>query len=319
MLLIILGLVGGMFLLYLGAEGLVRGGAALALRLGIAPLVVGLTVVAMGTSMPELVVSVGASLDGQGALALGNVLGSNIANIALILGISALIRPMSVQSRLIRLDVPIAFVTAVLLFILLRDGFLSRPDGALLLVCFLAYTGFTIWEARRDRQALEPTAEAALPPKTKPAVSVVLVLVGLVLLVAGGSWFVDSAVMLAERLNIPDALVGLTIVAVGTSLPELATSVVASLRGQTDLSVGNVVGSNIFNILCILGLAAVIHPFGSGQIAPLDFYVMIGLTALMLPLLRTGFRLTRAEGVVLLVIYVGYITYLATSTRLPAL
>lgn len=309
------GLLGGLVLLYLGGEALVRGGSALALRMGVKPLMVGLTVVAMGTSTPELVVSMGAAFDGFGGIALGNVIGSNIANIALILGISAVIRPMQVQSKLVRLDMPIALAVAVLLVVVVLDGELSRLDGVLLFTGFLAYIAFTIWEARRDRAILDSEPGAGAPTQTKPLVSVLLILAGLGLLVLGGRLFVEAAVTLAAQLGVPDSIVGLTIVAIGTSLPELATSIIAAVRGESDLSIGNVVGSNIFNVLCILGLVALVRPFAAGQIEPVDLMVMVGLTVILLPMLFSGFRVTRLEGVFLLALYAGYMVYLATSNR----
>ncbi len=308
----------GIALLYAGAEALVRGGASIALRLGVTPLLVGLTVISIGTSMPELVVSVGAALDGLGAVALGNVVGSNIANIALILGLSALIRPMKVQSQLVRLDVPIALGVALLLVALAFDGTLGRLDGLLLTALFVGYIGFSIHQARRDRVLQKELAEE-MPTAMKPLMAVALVAGGIGLLVVGGSVFVDAALELAARLNIPPSFVALTIVAVGTSLPELATSVVASSKGASDLSIGNVVGSNIFNILFILGVTALIHPFATDGIAPADLYVMVGLTALLLPLLRSGFTLSRVEGTLLLALYVGYVGYLSQRPLLPPL
>lgn len=316
MLITLLGLAGGVALLYIGAEGLVRGGASLALRMGITPLLVGLTVVSMGTSMPELVVSLGAARDGLGAVALGNVVGSNIANIALILGLSALIRPLKVQSQLVRLDVPIALVVGLLLIALTSDGSLSRANGVALAVLFVGYLSFSIWVARRDR-ILQQELTQELPQTLNPWLAGGFVLAGIGLLVVGGNLFVTSALDLAARLSLPQALVALTIVAVGTSLPELATSLVASARGESDLSIGNAVGSNIFNVLFILGVAAVVHPFGTGAIAPVDYYVMVGLTLLLLPLLRTGFTLTRVEGALLLTLYAGYVVYLAQRPPLP--
>ena len=314
---IALGIFGGVALLYLGGEGLVRGGAALALRLGIAPLVVGLTIVAMGTSMPELVVSVNAARQGYGGIALGNVVGSNIANIALILGVSALIKPVEVQRKLLQLDVPIAVGSTLLLMLLLADGGLGRLDGALLLAGFFSYAGFTVWEAARRRGAAD-ALEIEVPAGThRPLTSAVLVVAGLAMLVVGGRVFVEASVALAAHLGVPRAIVGLTVVAIGTSLPEMATSVVAALRGESDLSLGNVVGSNIFNIFCILGITALVQPFSGGQVETADLLVMVGATVLLIPLMLSGFRVSRAEGAFLLLFYVSYLVFLVTSNRLP--
>ncbi len=312
---IFLGLLGGVALLYFGGEGLVRGGVSLALRFGIRPLIIGLTIVAMGTSMPELVVSMGAALDGYGGIALGNVVGSNIANIALILGISALIKPITVQRRLVQAETPIALVVTLILVLLLLDGRLGRIDGVLLLVGFVTYIGYQLREASRSRAA-EP-AEADLPGTQRPWVSALFILGGLAMLILGGRVFVDAAVALAEWLNVPRALIGLTIVAVGTSLPEMATSIIAAVRGHSDLSLGNVVGSNIFNILCILGITALIQPFDQGDVALADLLVMIAATALLIPLMISGYRVSRAEGLFLLLLYAAYIIYLLSANRIP--
>ncbi len=306
-------LAGGLVLLYFGAEALVRGGAALALRLGIAPLIVGLTVVAFGTSAPEMVVSVGAATTGAGGIALGNVIGSNICNIALILGLAALIRPMKVQVQLIRLDIPIMIGASVALVVLLADGVLGRLDGLLLVGAMAAYLWFLIATARRDRNALagavEDTAHAASIPTGR---GIMMVVGGLALLVLGGKLFVDGAVDLAESLGVSERIIGLTVIALGTSLPELATSVVASVKNEGDMSIGNVIGSNIFNILAILGISATVQPLVSDAFSLLDFGMMLGLAICLFPLVRTGFTLNRWEGALLLASYVAYVTFLIT-------
>ncbi len=306
-------LAGGLVLLYFGAEALVRGGAALALRLGIAPLIVGLTVVAFGTSAPEMVVSVGAATTGAGGIALGNVIGSNICNIALILGLAALIRPMKVQVQLIRLDIPIMIGASVALVVLLADGVLGRFDGLLLAGAMAVYLWFLIASARRDRNALAGAMEDTVHANSIPTGrGIMMVVGGLALLVLGGKIFVDGAVTLAESLGVSERIIGLTVIAIGTSLPELATSVVASVKNEGDMSIGNVIGSNIFNILAILGISALVQPLVSDAFSLLDFGMMLGLAICLFPLVQTGFTLNRWEGALLLVSYVVYVVVLIT-------
>ncbi len=309
----LLALVGGLALLVGGAEALVRGSSAAALRLGVRPLVVGLTVVAFGTSSPELVVSLQAAFQGNGGIALGNVIGSNIANLALILGVTVVIRPVAAHLRLIRLDIPIVIGCSVLLTILLANGTLGRWEGLLLMTGIAAYVTFTL------RQAKEEPAEADLLGETVPAPGLplwsagLLAVGGLALLVAGAQFMVGGAVALAARLGISQAVIGLTVVAIGTSLPELATSAVAAARGEGDLAVGNVVGSNIFNILGVLGLSALASPLSSPDIGWGSLAMMNGTALLLLPLMRSGFRLVRWEGALLLALYAGYLYLLVPA------
>lgn len=315
MTLALLFILGGLALLYVGAEGLVRGSAGLALRVGLTPLVVGLTVVAFGTSSPELVVSLSAALEGQGALAIGNVVGSNISNFALILGVTALIRPVGVEVQLIRLDIPLVIGASVLLALLLLDGGLGRIDGLLLTGGIVAYTLFTLRQARQapteERTVFE---EVPQEPQGSAWRDALFAAGGLAVLVLGGRLLVSGAVTVAEALGMSEATIGLTVVAVGTSLPELATSVVAALGGKGDLAVGNVVGSNLFNVLGILGVAALVRPLGGAGIGLLDLGVMVGLAVLMLPLMRSGFQLSRREGLLLLLIYAAYVGWLLVNS-----
>ncbi len=312
-------LAGGLALLYFGAEGLVRGGTALALRFGVSPLVIGLTVVAFGTSSPELVVSVQAALNGNGAIAVGNVVGSNICNIALILGLSALIRPLRVHAHLLRLDVPVMIVVSMLLLLLLLDGRISRAEGFFLLAGIIGYTGYNIWQARREAPRIQEEFAQALPtPLNKAWLDVLYVLGGLGLLMAGADLLVDGATVIARTFGMSDAMIGLTIVAIGTSLPELATSVVAAARGEGDIAIGNVIGSNVFNILGILGVSSLVRPLQNEGINLVDLGVMTAVAVLMLPLMRTGFRLMRGEGALLLALYIGYVFYLISLNQ-PAL
>jgi cation:H+ antiporter len=302
---------GGLLLLYLGAESLVRGGASLALKLGIAPLVVGLTVVAFGTSAPEMVVSVSAGVSGKSEIALGNVVGSNICNIGLILGLSAMLRPMKVQQQLVRFDVPIMIGTSLALIALLIDGHLSRIDGVLLAAALGVYLWVLIAGARREQDVVSEAITETIEISTLPLPRAILsVIGGLALLILGGKLFVDGAVALAETMGISERVIGLTVVAVGTSLPELATSMVAAWKKESDLSIGNVVGSNIFNVLAILGITAAVRPVSGAGFDQLDFGVMLAFAILLLPLARTGFSLTRLEGALMLAGYVGYTSYL---------
>ena len=313
MLLNLLALLVGFVLLYFGAERLVHGAASLALRFGLTPLVVGLTVVAFGTSAPELVVSVGSALEGRGGLAIGNVVGSNIVNTALILGLSVLARPALVKTQLLRLDVPLLVGVSVLLVGLLLDGTLSRIEGAFLTVGLIGYIAFNIRQSRREQAAIQADIAEALPTPTGSWWREAgWALVGLALLVGGARLLVAGAVAIAEAAGVSEAVIGLTIVAIGTSLPELATSVVAALRGEGDIAVGNVVGSNVFNLLGILGIAATVSPLERGGIGLFDLGTMLFLTFLLFPLMRSGFQLARWEGALLVSCYAAYLVVLLT-------
>lgn len=304
-------LIAGTFLLYFGAEGLVRGSSSLALRLKLTPLVIGLTVVAFGTSMPEMVVSVGAALSGSGAIAAGNVIGSNIANVALILGISALIFPLAVNLRVIRVDLPITVLASLVLILLLLDQSVGRLEGLFLLAGLLAYTLFSLRTARRETAVTEGAFDDAIPQETQSVLlSLLFVLGGLVPLVVGARLLVTGAVAIATAAGMSEAVIGLTIVAVGTSLPELATSVLAAFRKEGDIAIGNVVGSNIFNILGILGIASLARPLEGTGMSPVDLGLMLLLAILLLPLARSGWRLNRWEGASLLLVYIAYVVYL---------
>jgi cation:H+ antiporter len=301
-------LLAGLAVLTIGAEALVRGGAGLALRLGLTPLVIGLTVIAYGTSSPEVVVSVQAALQGNAAISIGNVIGSNICNLALILGVCALIQPLTAAVGIIRREVPIMLAVTAAAAGVLADGHLQRWEGVVLLLGLVIYTWTTVRQARRE--AASAAAEAfkdGIPAQpTRLPLAVLLTLGGLGLLVLGSHLFVRGAVTIAESFGLSPIVIGLTIVAVGTSLPEFATSLVAALKRQSDVAIGNIVGSNIFNILGILGLTAVLAPSDTGGLAWLDLAVVLLVTALFLPLVRSGGRISRIEGAVLLGIYVTY-------------
>jgi len=301
---VVLGLGG----LYLGAEGLVRGSAALALRLGVSPLVIGLTIVAWGTSSPEIVVSVQAALRGSADVAVGNVVGSNICNIALILGLASVLQPLRIQARLLRLDVPLLIGVSLLSGGLLWDGRLGWSGGVLLLGLLGGYTGLNFYLSRKESPELLQEGTATLPhPLRHPWIEGAIVVLGLGLLVVGGHWFLEGAVTLARWLGLSEAFIGLSVVAVGTSLPELATSVVAALRREADIAVGNVVGSNLFNLLAILGLSAVVRPLQTTDVQHLDLLVMNALTWVLLPLMWSGHRIHRGEGLLLLGLYGAYL------------
>lgn len=299
----------GLVMLTAGAEGLVQGASALARRLGISPLVVGLTVVAFGTSAPEAAVSVEAALTGESAVALGNVVGSNIFNVLVILGVSAVVAPLVVRQQLVKLDVPVMVGLSTLPLLLGWDRSFSRGDGFLLLGLLVAYLGFLAWLARRSVQGEADGAPAASRPVP---VDVAFAVAGLALLVAGADLLVAGATAVALGIGVSELVVGLTLVAAGTSLPELATSVVASLRGQRDLAVGNVVGSNIFNILFVLGAGAAVGgdvPVPPGALA-FDFPVLLAVAVTCLPVFLTGACINRLEGGVLVTYYVIYTVFI---------
>ncbi len=305
----------GLGLLIVGAEGLVQGASRLAARLGIPPLVIGLTVVAFGTSAPELVVSLKAALDGQAGIAMGNVVGSNIFNVLFILGVSALIVPLAVAQQLIRLDIPLMIVLSLVVLVMTLDGSVGRLDGGLLVLGLVVYTVFLLWQGKRQAASDEPAAdhEALARPGWHDAL---YVLGGLAMLVAGSRRFVDSAVTMAGWFGVSDQVIGLTLVAAGTSLPEVVTSIVAALRGQRDIAVGNVVGSNIFNLLGVLGITALIAPAGiavTQAMLSLDLPVMVAVAVACLPICFTASAIDRWEGAVLLGYYVAYTAYLVLA------
>ncbi len=302
--------IAGIALLYYGAEFLVKGGSSIALKMKISPLVIGLTLVAYATSAPELVVSVDAALKGMGDISLGNVVGSNICNIALILGLCAVITPLQVNKNLLKFDIWVMIISAVMLagsFWVFHG--VNRIIGAVLLTCSIAYTVWSVYASRREQNAQD--ANADLPAKIYPLyLAIALTIAGLAALVGGAKCFVYAATALAKALNISDAVIGLTVVAVGTSLPELATSVVAAIRKETDIAVGNVIGSNIFNVLAILGIAPLIKPIHAVGISNVDMILMIAVSLLLYPFMRTGMKINRLEGAVMLAIYIGYTAYL---------
>lgn len=300
----------GLVVLTSGAALLVRGGASLARRLGLTPLVIGLTIVAFGTSTPEMIVSVTGAVNGQGDIALGNVVGSNIFNLGVILALTALISPINVKLGLLKIDAPFMIGVSLLAVWLARFDTIARPAGVVLLVLLIGYTVFSVRLAKGqgDDPELAREFESGVPGRLRSVwAEIVLVVGGLGLLMLGSEIFVGSAVTVARAFGVSEAVIGLTIVAAGTSMPELATSAVAAMRGQSDIAIGNVIGSNIFNVLGSLGLAASVQPLSAPGVGRFDLWVMIGFSVALLPMLWTGRRLQRLEGGLLLAGYVGYV------------
>jgi cation:H+ antiporter len=309
----------GLGLLVLGAEWLVRGASRLAAALGISPLVIGLTVVAYGTSAPEMAVSVKSALAGQPDLALGNVVGSNIFNVLFILGASATITPLVVSSQLVRLDVPVMIGVSLLTFVLAGDGSIGRLDGAILFAGAVAYTIFQIRQSRKESAEIrEEYAQEFGKKRSSAAVNLAFIAAGLALLVLGSRWLVSGAVAFAQALGVSELIIGLTIVAAGTSLPEVATSILAAFRGERDIAVGNVVGSNIFNMLAVLGLSGLVAPGGLPAAAALlrfDVPVMIAVALACLPIFANGRRIARWAGALFLFYYAAYTAYLVLAAQ----
>ncbi|HXV44964.1 MAG TPA: calcium/sodium antiporter [Anaerolineae bacterium] len=320
----------GLVLLLCGAEVLVRGASALAAAIGISPLVIGLTVVAFGTSSPELAVTIQSGLSGQADIALGNVVGSNICNILLILGLAALLSPLVVSQQLIWLDVPLMIGLSFLVLFLGLDGKFGRLEGAFLFTGLIIYTIWSIYQSRKEskqvkQEYVEEFAEDRTQTKRQLALHAAQVIIGLAMLTIGSNWLVDGAIVMARALGVSELIIGLTIIAIGTSLPEVAATVVASLRGHGDIAVGNVVGSSIFNILSVLGIASLVAPGGvtvPEEALYFDIPVMIAASIACLPIFFIGHQISRWEGGLFFGYYVAYILYLilyaSQHTALPA-
>ena len=321
----ILMFIGGLIGLIIGAELLVRGASKLALSFGISPLVVGLTIVAFGTSAPEVAVSVGAVLDGRPDIAIGNVVGSNIFNVLFILGVSALIVPLVVNIQLIRQEVPIMIGASLLLLALTLDGNLSFWDGAFLFFLLIGYTVFLVVQSRKETKAAKDEYAAEIKPAVaggwdaKLPVQIMLIIAGLGFLVLGSEWLVEASIIFAKSLGVSDLVIGLTIVAAGTSMPEVATSITAAIKGERDIAVGNVVGSNTFNILGCLGLSGLVSgDMGlvmASSLLAFDIWVMLAVALACLPIFMTGREIARWEGSVFLAYYAAYVTYLILATQ----
>jgi cation:H+ antiporter len=319
---IVLMFIGGLVALVLGAGWLVRGAAKLALSFGISPLVVGLTVVAFGTSAPELAVSAGAVLDGKVDIAIGNVVGSNILNVLLILGASAVITPLVVHLQLIRQEVPIMIAASVALLLMMLDGVVATWESALLVGAMVIYTVFLVWQSRRQSASADAEFEGEVDLNSTWdrhwSVQLGLILLGLVALVTGSHFLVEAAVTTAKQWGVSDVVIALTIVALGTSLPEIATSVTAALKGQRDMAVGNVVGSNTFNILGCLGISGMLSTSGlavAESVIHFDAWVMLAVALACLPIFITGREIARWEGVVFLLYYAAYTAYLILASQ----
>jgi cation:H+ antiporter len=307
----------GFLLLYFGAEWLVKGSSSLARGLGITPIVIGLTVVAFGTSAPEFVVSLISSIKGQSMIAVGNVVGSNICNIALVLGLAAVFQPIKSDPSVIRRDIPIMLAVSLYLSVLTWNSMLGRLEGATLFIGIIIYTVFNYTLAQKkniDAAQIQSELEAIGFIGSRPK-QVMLILLGIAGVVGGAQIVVDNAVQIMKILGVSEKFIGLTIVAFGTSLPELAASVVAAIRGEMDISIGNLVGSNVFNILSVLGIASLVRPitipggfFASGLW--IDFLVMMFTSFLPWLMMRKDTTLNRRDGLVLLACYAGYLTYL---------
>lgn len=318
----ILLLIAGLVLLVVGAELLVKGASRLAAAMGISPLVIGLTIVAFGTSSPEMAVSVMSSLNGNTEIAVGNVVGSNIFNVLFILGLAGIITPLVVAQQLIRLDVPLMMGASLLMMMMAWNGTISQLEGIALFAGIIGYTVFLIRQSQKEKskvvkdQYKAEFGESKGKQPTNYLFNGLLVIAGLVLLVLGSRWLVNGAVDIARSLGVSDLIVGLTIVAAGTSMPEVATSVIASIRGERDIAVGNVVGSNLFNILCVLGLTAMVSKGGlpvSSSALHFDIPVMIAVALACLPIFFTGNIISRWEGFVFLGYYIAYTVYLILS------
>lgn len=291
-------------ILYYGAEGLVSGAASLAKRIGISPLVIGLTIVSIGTSMPELVVSVKAAMSGQSAISIGNVLGSNFFNIGIILGMSALIYPLAVKRQLLKLDVPVMIFAALLFFLMFLDYKISHVEALIFILLLLSYISYLLFISKKNTTVEEEEEEIK---QTKHwALDILFIGVGLLALVYGSDLLVVNATLIAGRLGMSEAMIGLTIVAVGTSMPELATSVVAAIKKRSDIAIGNVVGSNIFNVLLILGVAGLIQPISTPEINYVDGLFMIGISLLLWLFMKAGSRIKRWQGTAFIAFYLIY-------------
>jgi len=320
-------LVVGLVLLVVGADLLVKGAARLAGSFGIPALVIGLTVVAFGTSAPELAVSVKAAYSGQAELAIANAVGSNIFNVLFILGAAAMISPLIISRQLIRQDVPIMVLVSALAMWMTFDGSITRLEAVILTLGLISYTWFLFRQGKaKGADTVDEEVEAMLKAKVPTWQNLLLLVGGLILLVLGSRFLVDSAVEIARAFGVNEAVIGLTIIAAGTSLPEVVTSIVATIRGERDIAVGNVVGSNIFNILCVLGISGLVSPIpllAGEQMAMVDIPVMVGVAVLCVPLFFIGSVLNRIEGLLFMLLYIAYTWYLVAmalkETYLPDL
>lgn len=311
--------VAGLVLLYFGAEWLVRGASELAIRFGISPLVVGLTVVAFGTSAPELVVSVKANLDGSGGMAIGNVVGSNICNIALVLGVGAVIFPLGIQRQVVRREMPVLLGSTLVFLLMIKDGVIGRLEGGALFVGVLIYVIASLVQARKE----DPNVSEDLDPEVikaakagglgRMSLNIFLIVIGALLLVLGADRMVVGGENIARFYGVPEAIIGLTLFAFGTSLPELATSVVAAMKKEGDIIVGNAVGSCIFNLLAVVGLAGVVSPLRGEGVTVIHLAVMLTLTVILMPMMLHRMKLDRWKGALLVTGYLGFTAWLIVA------
>ncbi|KZL17442.1 calcium/sodium antiporter [Pseudovibrio sp. WM33] len=314
---VILQLIGGLVLLLVGGEALVRGSVAVATRLGVSKLFIGLTLVGFGTSMPELVASLQGALAGYPGVAVGNIVGSNIANVLLILGVTALILPIAVNREAFQRDGVVLVVSSLILLGVILTGYLSRSAGFILIALLLSYTLFSYWSERKAGKAAAQIYEAEADEVSYPNLTIwwglAIFIVGVVGIVIGASLLVSSSIVIAKHFGVSDAVIGLTLVAIGTSLPELATSAIAAVRGHAEVAFGNIVGSNIFNIFGIGGVTALVVPIPvPSEIAQVDIWVMVGTVVLMAIACITGWRVSRREGLFFLCCYVAYMVFQLT-------
>ena len=311
--------VAGLVLLYFGAEWLVRGSSELAIRFGISPLVVGLTVVAFGTSAPELVVSVKANLDGSGGMAIGNVVGSNICNIALVLGVGAVIFPLGIKRQVVRREMPVLLGSTLVFLLMIKDGVIGRLEGGALSVGVLIYVIASLVQARKE----DPNVSEDLDPEVikaakagglgRVSLNIFLIVIGALLLVLGADRMVVGGESIARFYGVPEAIIGLTLFAFGTSLPELATSVVGAMKKEGDIIVGNAVGSCIFNLLAVVGLAGVVSPLKGEGVTVIHLAVMLALTVILMPMMLHRMKLDRWEGALLVTGYLGFTAWLIVA------
>jgi len=306
----------GLVLLLIGADVLVRGASRIATAAGISPLVIGLTVVAIGTSSPELAVSIKSAMTGQAGIALGNIIGSNIFNVLFILGLSALIVPLSVSRQLIRLDVPLMIGISFVVLLFSLDHTINRMDGIILVLGLVVYLSFLLYQSRKNSDEQYKTEVKTIRNgkiKSHWVNNTILIISGLALLVAGSRWLVESSVTFAKYLGVDELVIGLTIISAGTSLPEVVTSAVAAFRGERDIAVGNVVGSNILNMMAVLGFTSIVAPSGitvSDAVIRFDIPLMIVVAVACLPIFFTGCKISRWEGALLIGYYIAYTLYL---------
>lgn len=293
-------------ILYFGAEWLVGGASSLAARLKVSPLIIGLTIVSLGTSAPELVVSIKAAMAGQSALSIGNVLGSNLFNTALILGVSAFIVPLVVKRQLLKVDVPVMIIATVVFLVMFLDGELSAIESWILLAMFAAYMTYLFVTSLKNKDKQDASQESAIRIYKHWVIDILLLGLGLAGLVYGSDLLVKNAIIIAQKLGMSEAMIGLTIVAAGTSIPELATSVVAAIKRHSDIAIGNVVGSNTFNLLLILGTAGAIYPIKTPDINIIDSLFLLGVSLALLLFMKMGTRINRWQGAIFLLMYASY-------------